>query len=107
MPRRILAIAAFFTCLCGAQEFRSTLTGKVTDPSGGVVPNVKVIATKSDTNSRFETVTNTDGLYTLPFLPPGPYELSAEATGFKRYVQSGIQIGSNRPVATRTGVGCV
>lgn len=95
MSRRTLILAAFFVCLCTAQEFRSTVSGKVTDPSGAIVPNAKVIATKSDTNSRFETVTNTDGLYTLPFLPPGPYELAAEAQGFKRYVQSGIQIGSN------------
>ncbi|MBZ5624003.1 MAG: carboxypeptidase-like regulatory domain-containing protein [Acidobacteriia bacterium] len=95
MPRRTLILAIVFACLCGAQEFRSTLTGKVTDPSGAVVPNVKVVATKSDTNSHFETVSNADGLYTLPFLPPGPYSLSAEAGGFKRFVQSGIQIGSN------------
>ncbi|HXB68902.1 MAG TPA: carboxypeptidase-like regulatory domain-containing protein [Candidatus Acidoferrales bacterium] len=95
MPRRILAIAAFLACLSSAQEFRSTLSGKVTDPSGAVVPNVKVVATKSDTNSRFETVTNTDGLYTLPFLPPGFYALSAEGSGFKKYQQSGLQIGSD------------
>jgi len=99
MPRRILALAALFTCLSSAQEFRSTLTGKVTDPSGAVVPNVQVIATKTDTNSRFQTVTNSDGLYTIPFLLPGTYELSAEAAGFKKYVQSGIQIGSDTRVA--------
>ena len=99
MPRRILGLASLFICFCGAQEFRSTLTGKVTDPSGAVVPNVQVTATKSDTNSRFQTTTNTDGLYTIPFLPPGAYELTAETTGFKKYVQSGIQIGSDTRVA--------
>lgn len=60
---------------------------------------MKVTAIKSDTNSRFETVSNADELYTIPFLPPGPYSMTAEASGFKRYVQSGIQIGSDTRVS--------
>ena len=102
MPRCIPVILSFLALALGslsAQEFRSTLTGKVTDPTGAVVPNAKVIATKSDTNSQFQTVTNAEGLYTIPFLPPGPYSLSAEATGFKKFVQSGMQIGSDMRVA--------
>jgi hypothetical protein len=95
VPRRILVLFAAFACLCSAQEFRSSLTGKVTDPSGAAVPNVKITATKTDTNSHFTTVSNSDGLYTIPFLPPGPYELAAEAAGFKSYVHSGMQIGSD------------
>jgi hypothetical protein len=99
MLRRILVLLPFFVCLAEAQEFRSTLSGRITDPSGAAVPNAKVTATKSDTNSRFETVANSGGLYTLPFLPPGPYDLTAEASGFKTYVQTGIQIGSDTRVA--------
>jgi hypothetical protein len=95
---RILVLAAF-AGLLPAQEFRSTITGHVTDPSGASVPNAKIVITKTDTNSRFETVTNTEGLYTAPFLPPGPYELTAEAAGFKKYVHSGIQVGTNERVA--------
>ena len=72
---------------------------KGTDPSGAIMPGVKVIATKSDTNSHFETISNADGLYTIPFLPPGTYALSAEAGGFKKYVQSGIQIGSDTRIS--------
>jgi hypothetical protein len=98
MLRRILAIA-LFACLAQAQEFRSTLSGRVTDPSGAVVPAAKVAAIKADTNSRFETVANSDGLYTIPFLPPGPYTVMADATGFKKYVQEGIQIGTDTRVA--------
>ena len=95
MPPRILLLAAIFSCLAAAQEFRSTISGRVTDPSGAVVANVKVTAIKADTNSRFETVSNGDGLYTIPFLAPGPYTLTAEVSGFKKYVQSGLQIGSD------------
>jgi len=99
MFRRLLVLAAALAGLVAAQEFRSTLTGKVTDPSGAIVPNAKVTATKSDTNSHFQTVSNQDGLYTVPFLPPGPYDLVVEASGFKKYVQTGMLIGSDTRVS--------
>ena len=94
----VLACLTFVPLLL-SQEFRSTITGKVTDPSGAVVAGVKVIAIKTDTNSRFETVTTAEGLYTIPFLPPGPYEIRVEAQGFKAYSQSGIQVGSDVRIA--------
>ena len=71
----------------------------MTDPSGAVVPNAKVAAIKADTNSRSETVTNADGLYTIPILAPGPYTVTADAAGFKKFVQQGIQIGTDTRVA--------
>jgi len=48
-------------CLLYSQEFRSTLTGRVADPSGAVVPKVRITAIKTDTNSRFETVSGSEG----------------------------------------------
>jgi hypothetical protein len=85
--------------LLHAQEFRSSLMGRVTDPSGSAVPNAKVVVIKTDTNSRSETVSGSEGNYTMPFLAPGPYEVIVEVPGFKKYVHSGIEIGSNQRVA--------
>lgn len=82
-----------------AQEFRSTLTGRVTDPSGAAIPNAKVVAVKTETQGKFETVATADGLYTIPFLPPGMYQLRAEAPGFRSYVQSGITVAADMHVA--------
>jgi hypothetical protein len=82
-----------------SQEFRSTLTGRVTDPSGAFVPHVKIAAIKTDTNSRFETVSGSEGFYTIPLLPPGTYEITAEMQGFKKFAQTGIQIGTDTRVA--------
>src|SRR5438874_2107632 len=82
--------------LLNAQEFRGSLTGRITDPSGLGVPNAKIVAVKTDTNTRSETVSGTDGNYTLPFLAPGPYEVSTEVAGFKKYTQSGIDLGTNQ-----------
>lgn len=78
-----------------AQEFRSTLSGRVTDATGATVPGAKVVATETNTGAKAEVTTNPDGSYTLPFLAPGPYQLTVEANGFKKYTQSGITIGTN------------
>jgi hypothetical protein len=99
MLRRALLTFLAFSCLMPAQEFRSTLTGRITDPSGSAVPNVKVIATHIATNSQFPTVSGTEGLYTIPLLQPGVYQLTAEASGFKKYVRTGIELASNVRVA--------
>jgi hypothetical protein len=91
----LFSLVASLTC---AQEFRSTITGRVTDPSGAVVPKVQITAVKTDTNSQFDTVSNSDGLYTLPLLPPGPYKIVAAAPGFKKFVQTGITVAANQRI---------
>src|SRR5580700_3749324 len=96
---RLIAVFAVFACLLSAQEFRSTLTGRVTDPSGAVVAGAKIAAIEQSTNTRYETVSNGDGLYTFPLLLQGTYQLTAEVKGFKTYSQSGIVIGTDTRVA--------
>ena len=98
MRRFLLSLVAIAAC-ASAQEFRGTLMGRVTDPSGLPVPNVKVAVIKTDTNTRTETVSGLDGNYTAPLLAPGAYEVAAEATGFKKYLHAGIQIGTNERIA--------
>ena len=99
MLRRILLLTLAGAALLTAQEYRSTMTGRITDPSGSVVPGVKVTAVKLDTNARFPSVSGPEGFYTIPLLPPGAYELTAEVSGFKKFVQSGIEVASNARVA--------
>lgn len=94
-----LVLAAFSCCALFAQEFRSTLSGRVTDPSGAAVPEAKVIATESNTGAKSEMNTGGDGEYTLPFLAPGSYSLSVEAKGFKKFTQTGLTIGTNQRIA--------
>lgn len=86
-------ICAFLTiCLCVfiapgfSQTITGTLNGTVTDPSGGVLPNVKVVATNVDTNIEYTATTNAAGVYNLLFLPVGRYNVSATASGFKKAV---------------------
>jgi hypothetical protein len=96
---RVCAALMLALSIASAQEFRSTLSGRVLDSSGAAIPGIKVTATNNDTGARFETATSDSGEYTLPFLAPGPYRLNVEARGFKSYVQERIQIGTNTRVS--------
>lgn len=91
-----LFVILVFPALLTAQEYRSTISGTVTDPSGASVPNVKIEATERNTGARYETVSGPSGDYSLPFLPPGPYTLTAEAAGFKKHTQEGVNVTANQ-----------
>jgi Carboxypeptidase regulatory-like domain/TonB dependent receptor len=71
-----------------AQGIRATLTGRIIDQSGAVVPNARVTMTNTGTNETRVVVTNIDGDYTIPQLPPGDYSLSVELQGFKKMVRA-------------------
>jgi hypothetical protein len=70
--------------LSNAQTITGTFTGTLTDPSGSVLPKVKVTATNTGTNVGFTATSNDAGIYNLLFLPIGEYRLVAEMQGFKK-----------------------
>jgi hypothetical protein len=82
------AIAAF------AQGERATATGTITDPSGQIVVGAEVSIRNTGTNVTTKTVSNSVGIYYLPALPPGQYELRVEASGFRPSVVSNIPLGT-------------
>ena len=73
-----------------AQVGRGTITGIVTDPSAAVIPEVVITITNTGTSVANKVTTNQSGVYTVPLLPPATYRLTAEKTGFKKYVQDNI-----------------
>src|SRR5439155_17524405 len=74
------------------QSDRGTITGTVTDTSGAVMAGVSVTATNTATSLSTSTVSSTTGDYTIPLLRAGTYDVTAEQTGFKKYVQPGITL---------------
>jgi Carboxypeptidase regulatory-like domain len=66
-----------------AQVAGATLSGVVTDPQGGVVPNAKISIRNAATGVTIDTATNASGAYTAPNLNPGDYTVSVSAPGFK------------------------
>src|SRR5437899_3059325 len=91
----LCVFALLLPALAPAQEFRGTLSGRVIDPQSAVVPGTKIIVTENETGAKYNTTSNADGTYVLPFLPPGPYSVSAEAAGFKKYVNKNVRISTN------------
>jgi hypothetical protein len=71
---------------------RGTITGRVTDESGAIIPGVSITILNINTGSRREAVTNETGTYTIELLPVGDYRIEAELPGFKRAVRSGITL---------------
>lgn len=84
--------------LYGQQTGTGTITGVVTDPSGGLVPRVTVVARDVQTGVKTSTETRSNGIYTIPFLRTGQYELTAEAYGFRTYVRPGITLSVDTTV---------
>jgi len=78
------------------QTYTATVTGTITDPNGQPVPNVKVTATNKATNIATTAQSGESGNFTIPFLPPGQYDISAESSGFKRTVQNDITLEVNQ-----------
>ncbi len=111
MKTRLL-FASLLTCFCAslwAQEFRATITGRLTDESGGAIPGATVQATNIDTNEVASATSDAQGVYTIPFLRPGSYTLTAESTGFKKYNRGGItlQVSQTAGVNITMEVGAV
>jgi hypothetical protein len=84
-----LAAAALF-----GQEFRGTFSGSVSDTQGAAIPKVKVTVTETRTGTTAAAVSSDSGEYTIPFLTPGIYEISAEAPGFKKFVRQGLTLSA-------------
>ena len=77
-----------------AQFDAGQIAGFVRDPSLSVVTGATVVVRNENTGEQRQTTTNASGYYVLPNLVVGTYTISAEASGFKKTVQSGITLSS-------------
>ena len=68
----LAVLAGLGLCLvppASAQEVTAAITGRVTDPSGAIIPGAKVTATDQNRGTEWPTQTNADGFYNLRSLP--------------------------------------
>ncbi|MBK9171133.1 MAG: TonB-dependent receptor [Bryobacterales bacterium] len=84
--------------LAMAQTGQGIITGLVTDSTGAIVPGVDVRITNKATGFVHTAQTNAEGLYRVPYLTPGMYEVSFESQGFRRVLRSNIQVRSTETV---------
>jgi hypothetical protein len=91
--RALLTILAVLAgAPAGAQEFRALLMGRIVDSSGAAMPDASISIVNVATQVRSATSSSSDGNFALQQLTPGTYELTVEATGFRRYTRHGITL---------------
>ena len=88
MRRRcgIFALTVLALCLgtvSALAQATSSLRGKVADAQGGALPGVTVVLKNAETAFSREVVTDENGSYSLPQVPPGAYTITAELPGFQ------------------------
>lgn len=81
-PGILISFLLISSSVWGQSGVAGTLSGTVTNPSGAAVPGVKVSAKNLATGQSTETQTDAAGVYAMPNLTPGEYEVSVSAEGF-------------------------
>ena len=81
---RILLFTSFVAAIAVAQETinSASISGRVTDPSGGVVEGALVTARQTDTNLKRTVLTDASGRFRFPYLNVGAYEITVQRPGF-------------------------
>ncbi len=104
MPRNAywLLLAALLLCTAPAwgQSQNGSLSGQVTDQTGAAVPGATVTLNSTERHipRGILVTTDSDGRYSFPSNPPGTYDLTIDAKGFKTYVKTGIELAVNQTV---------
>ncbi|MGH9712381.1 MAG: carboxypeptidase regulatory-like domain-containing protein [Candidatus Acidiferrales bacterium] len=94
-PTAWILIAGLFVSLgvsSHAQEITGTISGTVSDSSGGVVPDATVSVASVRTGSTRTTTTTQAGVFFFTSLPLGGYQLTVEKSGFEKYQLNSIQL---------------
>jgi Carboxypeptidase regulatory-like domain len=104
MSRSLLAWLAVAVMLCGftlplpGQGTSGRIVGRISDPSGAVLANVKITLTNQATGVSRDTLSNSTGDYVLVEVVPGVYTVQFELTGFKKDVHKNITVEVNQVV---------
>lgn len=90
-----VAVSFIATTMVFGQETRATLSGRVTDPSGAGLSGALVTILNSNTKTEFTAHANNDGLFTVPYLLPGSYDVTVEQPGFKKLERTNVVLQVN------------
>ncbi len=78
--------------LAALAQATGQINGIVTDTSGGVLPGVSIEVTHVATGAVRTAVTGADGLYTIPLLQPGDYNVRASLSGFRSALREAVRV---------------
>src|SRR5690349_22621180 len=94
MSRSVRSLVLFFLGLtvASAQNTSGNIAGLVEDPSGAVIPNAEISVKQNSTGEVRTTRTTGSGEFSVTFLQPGSYSVTASAGGFKSKTLSDITL---------------
>jgi len=111
-PLRLCVIAILLlTCAIGAlaqsQATTGNIEGRVLDPKDAALPGASVTVINQQTGLEKTTTTDDQGVFAVTFLPPGPYTVRANATGFSQMEirDIAVTVGGKTPLDVRLAVG--
>jgi len=90
-----LALALLLPAALLAQAYFGTVSGVLSDTSGAVLPNARVLLTDLQKGFTFKTTSDSTGNYLFRSIPPGQYSVTAEMEGFERTVQERVKVDVN------------
>lgn len=88
----LMLLSGIAASFLGAQDVRATVSGRVTDPQGALVPGAAVAVISDDTDVKQTTRTNAQGNWIVQFLLPGRYRIVVTAPGFKIAAREGLEL---------------
>ena len=94
---KLFAAGILVTALAFAQSDNTSINGTVKDPTGAVVPNARITTRNETTGAMRVATTSASGTYVIPTIPAGPYTISIEAPGFKKFESSKNKVDPNLP----------
>ena len=97
MPRPLSLLCGILAAATLAAQTAS-LTGRVTDSSGGALPGARVSVTSAASGAETGTETNEQGLYSLAALPPGAYNVTVTKTGFETLRRTALELADRKSV---------
>ncbi len=95
----IFTLIVFLALSAAAQTTTSRIEGVVQDSSGGVIPGAKITALNTKTGVSTETTTSTAGLFIFAVLQPGTYNVTAEASGFKKEIHTNVILNVSETIS--------
>src|SRR5262245_12570202 len=89
----------FLTLVCcclsaNSQGLTGQISGTITDANGAVIADATLKLTNAQTGQMRATTTSSDGRFVFPELLPGTFTMVVEASGFKKYEQTGLVVSA-------------
>ncbi len=100
----LVVVMGSATVMAQVDSTTATLRGSVTDPQGAVLAGVTVVATNTSTALKKTARTEADGRYQILAVPPGNYQISFEAAGFRRQIIKDIALTVGQSLVLNTSM---